>query len=115
MPPSTFFHYVNPNLGKRRTFSKGNRGIKSLLTGSDVKFAGAVLACADRGNNGMSRKEATDLLQDINLEMTQPVAMKQLSRVVLPKNHAAGILKKVVVKVQPATSDHTNINIAQQY
>ena len=115
IPPGTFYHYVHPDLEKRRTLYQANRGKKKLLTEHDVKLAGAVLARADRGNDGYSRKEAVDLVLDLNPNMNRAAASKQLSRVVLPQNHADGILKESTVKVQPMTSDRTNINVAQQY
>ena len=86
-----------------------------MLFDSDVKLTGAVLTRADRGNGGYSRKEATDLIQDLNPNIERQAAQKQLSRVVLPKNHEAGVLKEPAVKAQPTTSDRTNINIAQHY
>ena len=66
IPPGTFYHYVHPDLDKRRTLHQANRGKKKLLSDADVKIAGAVLARADRGNDGYSRKEAADLIQDLN-------------------------------------------------
>ena len=115
IPPGTFYHYVHPDLDKRRTLHQANRGKKKLLSDADVKIAGAVLARADRGNDGYSRKEAADLIQDLNPNIDRAAATRQLSRVVLPENHKAGILRESAVKVQPTTSDRTNINIAQQY
>ena len=63
----------------------------------------------------MSRKEATDLLQDLNPNMEQQQAGNIVSRRVLPINAVASILKPKTMKVQPTTSDRTNINVAQQY
>ena len=115
IPPTTFHHYVHPDLDKRRMLHQANRGKPKLLTDSDVKLAGAVLARADRGNDGYSRKEATDLIQDLNPNIQRLAAQRQLSRVVLPQNHKAGVLKESPVKAQATTSDRTNINTAQQY
>ena len=115
IPHNTFFKYIHPDLGKRRTLGDGSRGKKKLLSDSDVKLAGAVFARADRGNDGMSRKEATDMIQDLNPDISRKAAARQLSRVVLPRNAAVGILKKSTQKVQATTSDRTNINIAQQF
>ena len=115
IPSGTFFHYVHPDPDKRRTLDQANRGKPRLLTDSDVKLAGAVLARADRGNDGYSRKEAADLIQDLNPDINRLAARRQLSNIVLPKNHEAGVLKEAAVKAQPTTSDRTNINVAQQY
>ena len=71
-----------------RMKTPSNRGKKRLLDESSVRLAGEVLARADRGNDGYSRKEAVDLIQDLNPNIDRSSAARQLSRVVLPKNHA---------------------------
>ena len=62
IPPGTFFHYVHPDLDKRWTLNQANRGKKKLLSDADMKLTCAVLARADRRNDGYSRKEAADLI-----------------------------------------------------
>ena len=47
--------------------------------------------------------------------LTRPQASRQLSRVVIPEGHKAGILKKTVQKVQATTSDRIAISLPQQY
>ena len=59
---TTFFKYINPNLEERRTLGNGARRNEMLLTHEDIKITGAVLARADRRNNGMARMETTDLV-----------------------------------------------------
>ena len=56
IPVNTFFKYINPNLEERRTLGNGARGKERLLTEEDLKITGAVLARADRGNDGLSTK-----------------------------------------------------------
>ena len=115
IPPLTLFKYIRPDASKRAKLGNGDRGKKNLLTNQDVKFIGGVLARANRGNDGMSRKEAKDVIQDLNPNISREGACKLLTRRVMPENAATGLLKKTTQKVQATTSDRTNINLAQQY
>ena len=72
-------------------------------------------AQADQGNDGLSRKEVIDNIQELNHTITRESASRQLSRRILPDNAKAGILKPLSQKVQASTSDCTNTNVAQQY
>ena len=115
IPPLTFYAYIHPDANKRRKLGNGERGKKKLLSDEDVKFAGEVLARQDRANDGYNVQEAMDMLKNLNPDMSRRAASRQLSRRVLPVNHARGILKKKPVKPQATTSDRTNINAAQQW
>ena len=81
----------------------------------DIKFAGEVLDRLDRGNDGASRKEALDIIQELKLGMATGAARDQLRKQVLPENAVAKVLKGYTQKVQATTSDRTNINHTQQY
>ena len=85
------------------------------MTTDDVLFAGCVLARADRENDGLSSKEAVDMIQELAPDITQLAAHRQIIYYVLPVNSAALVLKKSARKVQATTSDRTSINVSQQY
>ena len=85
------------------------------MTTDNVLFAGCVLARADQENDGLSSKEAVDMIQELAPDITWLAARRQIICYVLLVNSAASVLKKSAQKVQATTSDRTNINVAQQY
>ena len=113
IPPSSFYKYINPN--NPRQIGDGTRGKKKLLNDDEIKLIGTVCARRDRANDGLTKSEATDLIQQVNPDITREAARLQLSRNVIPKNAAEGLIKSKVQTVQATTSDRTNINVAQQY
>ena len=52
IPATTFYQYIQPN--DPRQIGDGSRGKKRLMKMDEIKFAGCVLAWADRGNDGLS-------------------------------------------------------------
>ena len=84
------------------------------LTNNDALFSGCVLARADQENDGLSSKEAVDMIQEIAPDITRVAARRQIIRYVLLVNSTASVLKKSAQKVQATTSDRTNINVAHQ-
>ena len=115
IPYKTIYRYLTPNIDKRQELGDGARGSTKLLTDGDVRFIGEVWARDDRGNDGLSRKEAIDNIQELNHTITREYDTRQLSRRILPGNAKSGILKPHSQKVQATTSDCTNINVSQQY
>jgi hypothetical protein len=114
IPPNSFFPSINAK--NPRSLGDGRHSKKTLMNDDDIKFAGCVLACADRGNDGLSSKEAKDMIQDLLVpEVSWQQARRQLKKYVLPQNAAIGVLKKGEQQVQATTSNRTNINVAQQY
>ena len=85
------------------------------MTVDKIKFSGCVLAWADRGNDGLSSKEAVDMIQELVPNITRVSARRQMQRYVMLLNAVIGVLKRTTQKVQATTSDRTNINVAQQY
>jgi hypothetical protein len=85
------------------------------MTVDKIKFAGCVLAWVDRGNDGLSSKEAVNMIQELVPNITQVSARRQMQHYMMPLNAAIGVLKHTTQKVQATTSDRTNINVAQQY
>lgn len=116
IPSKSFYRYIHPDETKRQSLGDGSRGKDKLLSDEEVRFAGQVIARQDRTNDGLSRKEAKDIIMDLSgKDISRRAASRQLSRRVLPINAAEGILKATLQKPQATTSDRTNINIAQQY
>jgi hypothetical protein len=113
IPPQTF--YKNICMGNRRILGDGSCGKKKWMTKKDVLFAGCVLARADQENDGLSLKEAVDMIQELKPDITCKGACRQIIRYVLPVNVQASVLKKSAQKVQATTSNRTNINMVQQY
>jgi hypothetical protein len=85
------------------------------MTADKIKLAGCVLARADRGNDGLSLKEAVNMIQELVPNITRVSAWRQMQRYVMPPHAAIGVLKRATQKVQATTSDRMNINVAQQY
>jgi hypothetical protein len=110
---TTFYKYINPN--EPRQIGDGSRGKKRLMTADEIKFSGCVLAWADRGNDGLSLKEAVNMIQELVSNITRVSAWRQMQRYVMPLNAAVGVLKRAIEKVQATTSNRMNINVAQQY
>ncbi len=113
IPPQTFYKYICKE--NHRILGDGNCGKKKWMTNNNVLFAKCVLACADQENDGLSSKEAVDMIQELEPSITCEDACRQIIRYVLPVNAQASVLKKSAQKVQATTSDRTNINVAQQY
>ena len=113
IPLTTFYKYIQPNDSRQN--GEGSRGKKKLMEMGKIKFAGCVLARADRGNDGLSSKEAIDMIQELIPTIPRVAARRQMNRYVMPINHKIGVLKLTTQKVQATTSDRTNINVAQQY
>jgi hypothetical protein len=113
IPPQTFYKYIKPT--NPRILGDGSCGKKKWFTNDDVEFVGCVLARADRENDGLSSKEAVDMIQELQPDLTRVGAQRQIQRYVLPVNSQLLVLKKCKQKVQATTNDRTNINTAQQY
>ena len=110
IPFDTIYKYVHPDVDKRRTLGKGERGRKQLLSDGDKKFLAETLCRLDRANDGASTKEGIDMVMDVGgLSRTQ--ARLQLTRRVIPAGNDARILKKNLQRVQATTSHRVNLNI----
>jgi hypothetical protein len=62
IPANTFYKYINSD--EPRQIGDGSRGKKRLI-------AGCVIARADRGNDGLSSKEAVDMIQELVPNITR--------------------------------------------
>jgi hypothetical protein len=116
LPSMSLYRYIHPDVSKRIQLGDDSRGKEKLSTDEEVLFMGHVLARQDRANDGLSRKEAKDIIMDVSKkDITFRAAGLQLSRCILPVNAEKKILKATLQMPQATTSDRTNINIAQQY
>jgi hypothetical protein len=66
----TFYKYIHQDKTKHLVLGDGSRGKTKLLTNNEVKFTGAILARQDRTNDGLSRKEAKDVIMDLNTNLS---------------------------------------------
>jgi len=76
IPYNTLYRYIHPDVEKRQKLGDGNRGRERLMENENCKFVAETLARQDRCNDGSSRKEAIDIVMDIELGLTR----KQASR-----------------------------------
>ena len=114
IPFSTLYRYICPAEDKRRILGNGERGKKKLISNDNIQFIGETFTRLDRANDGASRQEGTDYLMSTVPNLSRAQALRQLTRVVLPKYHKVGLLKKTVQKVQETTSDRIAISLPQQ-
>jgi hypothetical protein len=70
IPCKTFYKYIHPDEKKRLLLGDGSCGKTKLLTNNKVKFTGAILARQDHANDGLSRKEAKDVIMDLNTNLS---------------------------------------------
>jgi hypothetical protein len=104
-PPKTFYKYVKPN--NPWVLGDGSHGLKKWMTNDNVEFVRCVFACADCENNGLFSKEAVDMIQELQPDLTRVAAWKQIQHYVLPMNSKLSVLKKCKQKVQATTSNRT--------
>ncbi len=112
IPPQTFYKYIC--MENHRILGDGSHGKKKWMTNKDILFEGCVLACADQENDGLSSKEAVNIIQELQPDITCKGARRQIICYVLPVNAQASVLKKTAQKIQATTSNRRNINVAQQ-
>jgi hypothetical protein len=110
IPPQTFYKYICTE--NRRILGDGSCGKKKWMMNGDVLFAGCMLAHADQKNDGLSSKEALDMIQELTPDITREAPRRQIIRHVLPMNSKASVLKKSAQKVQATTSDRTKCGTA---
>ena len=115
IPFSTLYRYICPAEDKIRILGNGERGKKKLISNDNIQFIRENFTRLDRANDGASRQEGTDYLMSTVTNLSRAQASRQLTRVVLPKFHEVGLLKKTVQKVQETTSDRIAISLPQQF
>jgi hypothetical protein len=104
--------YVSADAGKRRKLS-GGWGHKNRIISSDVEeFIVAVMRRRDRANDGVSRTEAIDLLQDL-LPATPREKLAKAFDVTIRPQHSFELTN--IVKAQASTVKRCEITVPQQY
>ena len=115
MGSPTLYTYCRAEKLKRQSIGNGVGPNRRLLTDGDINFIGDVLARSDRGENGMSRLEAMDAIQEVNPTLDRKQAKDLLERRVLPKSHADGKINRHTLKVQVTTTERTAITYQSQW
>ena len=111
IPVETFRKYVGADLGKRRRLG-GHVGPSTAVLDADTKqFVVDVLRRRDRANDGMSRQEALDMLQDLQPGRSRSqLATAFDSLRIERKEEITGI-----VKAQATTTKRSAITVPQQF
>ena len=92
IPYNTFKKYTTKDHAKR--CKAGSQvGRKPLLPAEDQEFLADVLAQRDRANNGANPKEAIDIVQELNPDLSRPQAHNHFNRTAI-KNHPRKIKPK---------------------
>ena len=100
IPMSTFKHYVNSDLSKRRQLGVAV-GTKSLVEPRIQRAVVDSIARYDRGNNGRTQAEAIDMLNELHPELSRKQASNCLKRTILATDDAR---KKIKQKSQKQRS-----------
>ena len=115
MGSPTFYTYFRANKSKRQSIGNGVGPNRRLLTDGDINFIADVLVRSDRGNNGTSRLEAMDYIQEVNPTLDRKQAKDLLERRVLPKAYSYGKIKRKTLKAQATTTERTAITYRSQW
>ena len=111
IPYKTLRKYLHGAEGKRRKLGC-SVGRKPNLTKNQTEFIADVLSRADRANEGKNRKEAVDLVLELNPQLCRSRASKALTNHVLRKSEK---VKNSLVVAQSTTTKRSVITIDQQF
>ena len=112
IPFETLKHYIHQDPTKRRELGK-QVGAKPVLEKHLSQFVSDVVRRADRGNEGKSRREAIDLIAEVNPNLSFQQSSNYFDRT-FKKLHKDEIKAKPV-KAQKTTSKRSMITVEQQY
>ena len=124
IPYNTLYKYIHPDEGKRKTLGNGRRGPNILVEDEHCQFVAETLAGWNRCYDGFSsRKEAINIIMDVQPDLTRAPASRQFSRVILPQAHTKGILKKKhhspnelsIAAIEKARIEDQDLNIGLDY
>ena len=113
IPLGTFKHYVHDDPTKRYKLGCGvGESGKKLLDEDAAQFVVDTIRRMDRADDGMTRRESIDMIQDLRPELSQKQAMSQFDRNVRPQNkqYLTG-----VIKAEATTTKRSAITVPQQY
>lgn len=111
IPKATLGNYVHPDESKRRKLGS-QAGHPSLLDDESQRFVVDVLRRRDRGNDGMSRRDTINMLQDVKPDFSR-LQLSDCFRNTVRKRHG-GVLTNIV-KAQASTTKRGQITVAQQF
>ena len=111
IPFSTFKKYACADLSKRRKLGT-QVGRPQAILDNTGEFVVDVMRRKDRANEGMTRTDAIDMLQDLQPEKTRTTLARSFDRNVRPKNK-----DKLTgcIKAQASTKKRSAITVEQQY
>ena len=113
IPVATLKPYVVSDAGKRRALGSVPGGTKRVVVSADeAQFLVDVMRRKDRGDDGMSRLEAIDMLQDLAPHLSHDQAVKYFDMHIRPAHKE---LLTGVVKAEATTSKRSCITVEQQY
>jgi hypothetical protein len=112
IPKGTFAQYVCEDKGKRKVIGCGV-GPKSLKLDADSQqFVVDVVRRRDRANDGMSRQQGIDMVQDLKPSLKRQQAARVFDRQVRAKN--TDVLTGIV-KANKSTEKRCAITVTQQF
>ena len=111
VPYNTLRMYVCSDPGKRRKLGV-RPGIKALLDDNVTRFTVDMLRAKDRANDGMNRRQAIDMIQDLRPELSRRQLELAFDRRIRPDNKD---VLTGIIKAQASTVKRSQITVAQQY
>ena len=110
IPYNTFQKYVHSDPSKRRKVGT-SCGVKSIVPLETSEFLIQTTIRADRANEGLTRKDQAEYLQDLQPQLTRPQAFNFVCRTL--KRKSRGRLKPRPVMAQKTTSKRSQCTVAQ--
>ena len=114
IPYRTLVSYTKEDPSKRRQLGAAT-GPSPILDTSDTKFMSDVLRRADRGNEGMSRAEAINTIQELVPGVSKQTGSRLLTNHILRNVDNKGLLKSNLVVAQATTTKRSAITLQQQW
>jgi hypothetical protein len=112
IPYHTLYKYINDDKSKRRSLG-ASVGRQRIVPVETSELLAQCAARADRGNDGKSRKEMIDLLQDVQPELSREQAANTWDRTL--KDERNKYLKPKLMRAQATTTKRSAITVEQQY
>ena len=107
----TLRKYVCADVGKRRVLG-ACAGSLPVISVDTEQFTVDVIRRKDRANDGLNRREAVDMLQDLRPDLKRTQLMRAFDRNIRRKN--ADVMTGIV-KAQASTVKRSAITVPQQY
>ena len=111
IPYNTLFAYAKMDTSSRKQLGI-SAGKQPLFNKEDQQFAVDVVRRHDRGNDGLCKRRAIDVLHDMKPDVKRSAVRNSFDRTIRP--HHADVLTGIV-KANPTTVKRTAITVPQQY